>query len=753
MTDDTAQQFPSETNETLNEPVDTSFLQENLPVSVLKLLLDRLNITVQLGALTKACTEADSAFTGTAPTQRLGFVFNQLQLKGIQSALLRWRRFAQLRLPAMLYFNQQWQLVERAQDGLLTLTNSEGVKAEYNEFQLESGTVLWLRTATQQEEPSLFGLKDNTAARLVMSEVFRKRRWVFEVAIATLVVNILAVTTSLFAMQVYDRVVPTLAYATLWTLVTGMGIVIVLDWLLKGMRARTLDSVSCAVDKAVSQKVFDHVMHLQLDTRPRSLGTLAAQVGGLDSVRQFFTSGIIFALIDMPFAIIFVLFIWFIGGPIAFVYIALVPLALALGWVTQRRLRNLMKHQMMRSNERQGMLVDAVQGTESIRSNNASWRFSEEWKEITSTITRYNIQQKAISSLATVSTGSLSNAAYVCAIVVGVYQVAAGDLTMGAMIACSILGGRVIAPVAQSVQHLSGWQSVVQALQMVSQVLNLNKERELGKHLLMPDQPPSSIALESVHFSYPESPVKQLDVGSLSFSAGERVVLLGSVGSGKSTLLKVLAGLYRPSAGRVRLGDADLWEVEPAIVADQVAYLPQSVHLFKGSLRSNLTLSGAVGDSHLLSISKELGIDRIAADSPQGMDLPISEGGEGLSGGQRQLLGLGRLLLSQPKIWLLDEPTASLDNESEAQVLSAISKHVKDDDILLISTHRPALAAKLANRVLIMQRGAVVLDGKPEKVIPEIMKRQAGKVSSDKHQSASSNRALGYPNEGPNNAI
>ena len=261
---------------------------------------------------------------------------------------------------------------------------------------------------------------------------------------------------------------------------------------------------------------------------------------------------------------------------------------------------------------------------------------------------------------------------------------------------------------------------------MVNQVLQQDRDRPIGKALLIPDQAPDKIELDSVSFSYPQSPVKQIDISQLSFKSGERVALLGPIGSGKSTLLKVLAGLYRPSTGRVRLGNADLWEIDPHMVAEQIGYLPQSVHLFKGTLRSNLDLSGVTGDSHLLKISELLGIDRIAADNPQGMDLEISEGGEGLSGGQRQLVGLGRVFLGQPKIWLLDEPTSSLDSETEKKVLEAIQSQVKKDDILFVSTHRPGLASKLANRVLVIEQGQVKEDGKPEMVIAKMMAKQAG---------------------------
>jgi len=709
--------------QTEQQQAETDFSTQPLPANLLKMLFDRLQISVQVGELAAACEKAQTVLADAPVVKRVNLIIQTLKLAGVQATQLRWSRFDQRRLPALIFHQGAWQLIELGADQTLTLSNESGQRSDCSELALDDAPILWLRMPVKREKSSLFSLRGNIAARLVFTEMFRTRRWLVDIVIATVIINFLAIATSIFAMQVYDRVVPTLAYATLTTLVSGMLIVVSLDWLLKTVRARTLDSVSSAVDKAVSQQVFDHVMHLQLDTRPRSLGTLAAQVGGLDSVRQFFSSAVVFTLVDMPFALFFIAFIGVIGGPIGLVYLSLLPVAALLGWITQKRLRRLLKQQMMRSNERQGLLVDVIQGAESIRANNAHWRFSQVWQEITATIASYNIRQKAISNLATVTTSSLATVAYVSAIVVGVSQIEAGNLTMGALIACSILGGRVIAPVAQSVQHLAQWQSVSQALEMVNQVLLLNSERDAQQHLLLPDEVPSNIMLDSVTFSYPESPVKQLNIDRLTFKAGEHVVLLGSIGSGKSTLLKVLAGLYRPSEGRVRLGNADLWEIDPNVVTDQVTYLPQNVHLFKGTLRSNLILSGAVSDSHLLNITQLLGIDEIAAGNPQGMDLPISEGGDGLSGGQRQLVGLGRIFLTQPKIWLLDEPTASLDNESEQKVLQALQDHVKPEDILIISTHRPALAAQLATRVIVMKNGEISADGKPESVLTKMHKR------------------------------
>lgn len=734
------------------DSVQQTICQKPLAVNALHRLLQRLGISVEVGALLHASEKAEQQYAGSSPIQRLNAIFHILQLQGVKAALLNWARFDHRCLPAMLFYQEQWQTIEQGEDGKFLLIDNDGQSTQYEPESIDGAVVLWLKVRPSRAETPRFSLKDNPAANLIWSELFKHPRWLRDVVVATLLVNLIAVSTSLFAMQVYDRVVPTLAYATLWTLVVGMAVIICFDWLLKTIRARILDSVSCEVNDIASQKVFDHVMDLQLDTRPRSLGTLAAQVSGLDSVRQFFSSGVVFALIDMPFALLFIGFIAVIGGPIGWVYLMLLPIAAFLGLSGQKRLRLLMKEQLIRSHERQGLLVDAIQGAESIRSNNATWRFSEQWREITHSIAQYNIQQKAINNLTSVTTSSLSTVAYVSAIVVGVQQIEAGNLTMGALIACSILGGRVIAPIAQSVQYLTQWQGVAESLQMVNQVLKLDTERRPEQNLLMPDEKPDTIVLDSVQFSYPQSPIKQLDISQLRLQAGDRVLLLGPNGSGKSTLLKVMAGLYRPSQGRVQLGNADLWETDPHIVADNVGYLPQAVHLFKGTLRSNLALSGAVSDSHLLKVCEHLGIDRIAADSPQSMDLEISEGGDGLSGGQKQLVGLGRIFLAQPRIWLLDEPTASLDSESDAKVLQAIESYIKPEDILVISTHRITLALKIANRVIMMQQGKIVADGAPDEVMPKVM-RQANAANASKRTVQANLTPFQSINKRPDNVI
>ena len=573
-------------------------------------------------------------------------------------------------------------------------------------------------------------LKHNLAARKVWAAMFQQRGWLARVIVATCLINILAVATSLFAMQVYDRVVPTLAYATLTTLVAGMAIVILLDWALKTLRARTLDSLASAIDRHLSQEVYEHLLRLRLDTQPRSLGTLAAQVSSLEAVRQFFSSAVVFALVDLPFAIMFLAFVALIGGKVAWVYALLLPIALILGLGNQWRVRRLMRDQIQSSNERQGLLVDSIRGAEAIRASHASTVFGEQWREMTTNINRYTLRQRAIHSLTTVTTSSLSMSAYVAAIVVGVWQIEAGLLTMGGLIACSILGGRIIAPVAQSSQYLVQWQQVSQSLRLVHEVLKLPTERRRDQVLLRPTTVPDQLALRGVRFAYPGSPVSQLDVEDLTVKAGERVLLVGPIGSGKSTLLKVLGGLLPPSEGRVRLGQADLWEIDPLLVSEQVGYLPQQPQLFRGTLRSNLQLGNTCTDDELLEVCKGLGIQAIADNSPQGLDLPISEGGEGLSGGQRQLVALGRLALAGPRIWLLDEPGAGLDRETEEGFWRFLGRVIGEDDILMVSTHRPMLAASLANRVIVLGDGRIQRDGRPESILPGLLRPPQQGVST-----------------------
>lgn len=695
-----------------------------LNAALLQRLFDALKSPVDAPALQRACA-AEATSQGSSALEQFKRILAALQRTDITASWLQWDRFDLRRLPALVLWNSSWLMASRQDDGSVVVVDGTGQAQELAVEALNGGQVLWVRVRPEAvQSAGFFAEVRSPAARLLLTEMFRSRLWLAEALIATVMVNVLAVATSLYSMQVYDRVVPTFSWSTLWALSTGMLVVLVLDWLLKYSRSHILDKLSARVDEAVSLRLYDRLTHLRLDSRPRSLGTLAAQLNGLESVRAFFSSSIVFSLADLPFTLVFILIIAAMGGPVAWVYVGLMPLALLLGWVAKERLSLLTRNELQRSYERHGMLVDTIQGAETIQASASGWRFADNWAAITATISNYSLKNKHISSTTMTTVSSLSSLAYVLAIVVGVSAIESGSLTMGGLIACSILGGRVIAPIAQAAQILVQWQHVREALNATNRMFTLDSQRRDGQQLLSPSRISGDLELDGVRFSYADAPVVRLSLNKLNFKPGDRVVLLGSVGCGKSTLLKVAAGLYKPSEGTVRYGDADLWELDPAQVGQEIGYLPQDVHLFRGTLRWNLMLSGHATDDKLLEVVKLLGLDQIAADNARGLELDISEGGGGLSGGQRQLAGLGRLFISNPRVWLLDEPTASLDSDTENRVIEALKVALRPEDILIVATHRPKLLA-LCNRVIVMQRGAVTADGPPEQILAPLAPKGA----------------------------
>lgn len=685
-----------------------------IEAAVLGRLLQKIGLPVAPGELEQACQATQSAGRDVKPAERISRILLAVRQKKVKVAQLRWERLDRRHLPVLVLCNGCWQMAEQGEGETIALSTADGTVTHLDAGELDDVIVLWLKA--ERVEASAAELLRSSASRFLLSELLREKRWLVEVLVATIVINLLAVATSLFSMQVYDRVIPTFAFSTLTAMVAGMGIMVLFDWVLKYLRARILDDVAKRVDMALSQKLFEHVVELRLDTRPRSLGSLAAQMNGLETVRNFFSSTIVFALTDLPFGLMFIAIVAGIGGQVSLVYITLVPVSLLLGGLAQRKLRLLARLEIQRGHERHGLLVDTLQGAETIQSSGSAWRFADTWRGITASMAGYSLKSKLITSLTTTTAATLGTIGYVAAIVVGVMQIEAGQLTTGGLIACTILGGKILGPLAQSVGILVQWQHVREAIEMVNRLLTLETSRPADKNLLVPDSLPDRLELDGIRFSYPATPVIRLQLGALQFEAGDRVVLMGPNGCGKSTLLKVAAGLYRAGEGRVRLGGADIWELDPQVLAERVGYLPQDVHLFKGTLKSNIALAGGVGDARLLDVVELLGIDRLAADNPRSMELEISEGGQGLSGGQRQLTALARIFMGQPRVWLLDEPTAALDMESEERVFKALQSRIRPTDIVLIATHRPRLLA-LANRLIVMRRGQVVADGAPNDVI------------------------------------
>jgi len=614
--------------------------------------------------------------------------------------------------PALIFFEQKWMIIDVTDDGEFKISSNGRLMHTFETVaQIPTSIAIWFEmqiaqqaTITHDSTPSknLFGI--------IKRLVFRKSRWVFDIIVATILVNIFAVVSSMFAMQVYDRVVPTLAFQTLYSLVIGVSIIYSTDFLLKITRSRLLDKKSSQIDKELADKVYSHLLSARIDMLPNQLGTLTAQISGIDSVRQFFTSSIVFALVDLPFSIFFLVTIYFIGGPIAGAYLAFFIISLFIGLIAQKRSQLLIKKLTMRSNEKMGVLVDSIRGLETIKVNGYERHLQQSWNNINQSVSEYSLAQKHISNFATTVSQSLGSFSYAAAIMIGVHQIEAGNMTMGAMIACSILGGRVLGPVGQAVSYLIQFETVQQSADLVNKFLEVPVERNDEKSFVFPTTKPKSIEFMDVQYAYEGAQINQVDIPNFTVGSGERVAILGKIGSGKSTLLKMLAGLYKPSQGLIKFDSAEIWSLDKRYLNRHIGYLPQQAELFKGTLLDNISMNRKISDTRILNIVNKLELDQITDRNEKGLDLPINEGGSGLSGGQRQMVALARIFAQAPSIWLLDEPTSSIDQELQKVFKEQLASELSDTDVLVFSTHNPKLAMELATRIIIMDGGKIIKD-------------------------------------------
>ena len=662
-----------------------------------------------------------SRLKNLTPFEQIEFILKKLDLNDLQVFHTSTTQLKNENLPGTIFYNNHWNLFQK-RDSLYVITdNVTGEELSFESEDLPITVFAWLErrgfSKTQNKD------NESQSIKTLIFNIFRSNPiWLINIAVATVIINIFAVFSSMFTMQVYDRVVPSLAMETLTSLSVGILFIYLIDCLLKLTRAKIVDMNSSVIDKKLSAYVYNRLLNVQLDKLPNQVGTLTAQLNGLDSIRQFFSSTIIFSLIDMPFALLFLIIIYLIGSEIAFIYLAFFLISFIIAITAQIRCKKLANKLNIRSNEKLGMLVDSIQGSETIRTIGSNKKFLDEWDDINNSISDYSLSQKRISTKATTISQTLGQVATVFAVILGVYLIGEGKITMGSMIACSILGGRILGPVGQAVSHLVQYESVAQSISMVDSFLDIPQQRLLENSSVFPDVRPNKINLHNVEFAYENKNIKSLSIPSLSISCGERVALLGSIGSGKTTLLKLLAGLYKPTSGRIRVGDADLWELAPEYIAKNISYLPQQPNLFRGTLKSNLTLGREISDTKVLSVVNLLGLNKIAEQSEKGLELEISEGGSGLSGGQRQLVTIGRLFVGNANIWLLDEPTASLDPITQSNLVRSINARIGPSDILVFATHNPKIAMDLGTRIIVMENGEVKKDSPTSSV--ELRRRE-----------------------------
>ncbi len=570
------------------------------------------------------------------------------------------------------------------------------------------------------------GKQQFTRAIDVFKAAVFRRKHVFVVAIvATFVVNTIALVTSLYTMQVYDRVVPRGAFSTLWVLAIGVIVALLFDFTLRVVRANLLEREAVAIDTEVSEFFFSRAADVRLDARPASVGTMAAQLRGLEQVRQVFSAGTMFAFADLPFAVVFILVIAQIGGVIAFVLAIAFPIAIVLALVFAYMIRHDTRRAQVSTNKKNGLLVEAMDAAETIKANRGQWFLLARWNALLDELHDSELPVKRLQAMAGSVFGTLQQISYVCLIAWGAVEVFENRITTGALIACSIIAGRVNGPlIAQLPNLLVQWSYARSSLQMLDAILKLPPDRPHNVDQLRPNRLAARISVKDAVFAYPGGRVG-VAIPKLEIAAGERIGIIGPVGSGKSTFLKMLSGLFAPSAGQILIDRLDMSQVAEEVLRAHVGYLPQEYRLVNGTLRDNLLLGlSDPGDDRIMEVAHKTGLAPLITGHPRGLDLEISEGGRGLSGGQRVLTGLTRLLLAEPKLLLLDEPTANLDVETEALVLRTIQESLGPETTLVMVTHKMQLVG-LVNRLLLIANGQIMIDGATGEVMKRLQKPAA----------------------------
>jgi ATP-binding cassette subfamily C protein LapB len=543
-------------------------------------------------------------------------------------------------------------------------------------------------------------------------------KWLYaQVMIAAMMTNFLGLATSLFSMVVYDRVVPNNATESLIALTVGILIALSCDFVIKSLRAQFIDKAGKGADIKMSRMIFDKIINMKLDTRQRKSGALATIVREFDTLREFFTSATLVAVVDLPFIFFFIWVIYLIAGPLAIIPLIAVPVVISTGLIIQPFLAKIAAGTMETSMSKQSVLIETLNGLETVQATGSGRLMRKRFEEATLSQSDFGLKNRFLSQFAINSTGTIQQLAQVAVIFFGVFLIQSKSITMGAMIAASILSGRTLAPLTQLASALSRANSARQAYRSVD---SLMREQSIDGNSvpvqrLSRPQLRGEIELKNVSYSFPGSNSAIIRNLSLKITAGQHVAILGKMGSGKSTLARLMAGLLQPTEGSILIDGVEMRQIDKSDIRRNMGVMLQETWLFSGSIRENIQMGYyEYDDAHILSLAKLSGVDDFVSGHPQGYDLLLRERGEGLSGGQRQSINLARALLHSPNLLILDEPTSSMDNATEQSVLERLESWIAGRTLVAV-THRNTMLS-LCDRVLVMDKGAVISDTKSDRL-------------------------------------
>ena len=557
----------------------------------------------------------------------------------------------------------------------------------------------------------------------LMAPIRRNRPVYVRVALAAVIINLFGLVTSLFSMTVYDRVVPNNATASLVGLSIGLALVVVLDFVLKLLRAYFVDIAGADIDREIGDSLFRRILALRLDQRDRPAGAIAGLMRELETLRDFFASATLTAIVDVPFILLSLLLIGVIGGKVVIVPMLLIPAVILVAWFTHPAMDRLSARALGDGLSKQSVLVETLGDLEMVKANNAGPLLLSRWRDAVERHSRSSLRQRLIGTISMTFSGTAQTLSYAGIIIVGVGMVAHHDLTTGGLVACSILSSRVMAPLSQIASLLSRLTGARTAYRELDKMMASETERS-AEPGMRPARLSGAVELRNVSFRYPKARDDVLKGISLSIAPGERVALLGRVGSGKSTVARLLLGLYHPQQGSVLIDGTEVRHYDPVGLRQHIGTVLQDGALLTGSVRENITLGrGAVDESELLRVCSVSGTHHFMGAIADGYDLKLADRGGGLSGGQRQSIAIARALAGSPAMLILDEPTSAMDQQTEAQFIERLLAEVGERTMLVV-THRPALL-RLVNRIVVLEAGRIAADGPRDKILLQLNQPRA----------------------------
>jgi ATP-binding cassette subfamily C protein LapB len=634
---------------------------------------------------------------------------------------VRWRNEI---LPALIEIDDGGLMVIESLDNegkaLYWLNDSGDVQreAELVELLLKGqGTIVLLGAAERGQDSRIDDFVQPYRKHWFWQHFRGAKRQIGEISLASIISNVLALAGILFSMQVYDRVIPAQSYSTLWVLFFGVLIAAALEYAIRLSRTVISDLMGKKIDLKISGMLFARALAIKNEARPKSTGSFISQLREIDQVRELLTSTTVGAAADMPFVLLFLVIMALVGGPLVFIPMLAIPLIVIPGILLQWPMAKLAKEGMRESALRNAVLVESIEGVEDIKALQAEPYFQRQWEQTHAVSANIGMQQRLWGARLSGWASTVQQLTYAGMLVFGSYLVLAGDITTGTMVACSLLSSRTIAPLMQLTMVFSRWQHAKTAMTGLDDLLKkpLDKPEE-GKMAHCPVLS-GHFQLSNLQYSYDvEKGENSITVNNLEIKPGERVAILGKVGAGKSTLLKLLSGQASATRGKVIIDGVDISHIDPSDVRRQLGFLSQESRLFFGSLRQNLMLGHPhATESEMLQALRISGALSLVQQDAASLDRIIHEGGRGLSGGQRQMVLLSRMILRNPQIVLLDEPTASMDEQLEEYVIRQMHGWLSGRTLVLV-THRPALL-KLVDRIVVLDNGRVVADGPRDQIL------------------------------------